>query len=107
MATVEKTEYGTWRVRWRDPNGGTQSRTFKKKAGADDWSVKVEHDKRVGAYIDQTAGRVTFRAFAEEWRGAQVHRTGTARRTESYLRVHIYPKIGERPIGAVRWGDPS
>lgn len=45
---------------------------------------------------------MTFQAYAEEWRRAQVHRASTAKACESYLRVHVYPTLGARPIGAIR-----
>jgi integrase len=45
---------------------------------------------------------VTFEAYAEQWRGVQVHRHNTARQIESNLRNHVYPKIGDRAIGAIR-----
>jgi integrase len=45
---------------------------------------------------------VTFERYAEQWRGIQVHRPNTARQIESNLRNHIYPRIGNRPIGAIR-----
>ena len=55
---------------------------------------------RKGTYVDPDAGKVTFRAYAEEWRQARsaVHDASTAERIESVLRIHVYPVIGDYPM---------
>lgn len=56
-----------------------------------------------GAYADPRAGKVAFKTYAEEWRTARLsHRPGTVKRIERHLRRHVYPVIGERPIGGIR-----
>jgi integrase len=40
--------------------------------------------------------------YAELWRAGQVRRPSTATQCETNLRVHAYPTLGRRPIGAVR-----
>jgi integrase len=62
----------------------------------------MEHSKLVGTYVDPSAGKVTFRTFAEDWRQIQLHRRGTATSVEQQLRLHVYPHIGHRPINAIR-----
>jgi hypothetical protein len=56
----------------------------------------------VGGYVDPSAGRVTFESYAKQWRAVQVHRPGTASQVETNLRRHVYPRLGSRPIGAIR-----
>jgi integrase len=62
----------------------------------------MEHSKLVGAYVDPKAGRVTFKSYAEEWRVIQAHRPGTLVSIEQQLRRHVYPRLGARPIAAIR-----
>ena len=62
----------------------------------------VEHSKLTVGYVHPTAGKATFRTFAESRRGIQLYRPGTAQSVEQQLRLHVYPHIGQRPIGAVR-----
>jgi integrase len=50
-------------------------------------------------------GLVTFKKYAEQWRESQVHRTGTTSQVETNLRLHVYPRIGSRPIGAIRQSE--
>nr|MBA2752202.1 site-specific integrase [Actinomycetota bacterium] len=46
-----------------------------------------------------------FRDYAEQWRAAQVHRDGTAAQIEINLRLHAYPSLGGRQLGAIRRSD--
>jgi len=69
---------------------------------AERFATGMEHSKLTGGYVDPSAGRVTFRSFAEEWRQVQIHRPGTAQSVEQQLRGHVYPVIGDRPIAAIR-----
>lgn len=101
MASITKVGTG-YRARWRSPDGASRSKTFRKKVDAENHLTSVEHSKLTGAYVDPRAGRVTFKAIAEEWRLAQVHRPRTAEQIEAYLRRCVYPRIGQRPIGAIR-----
>jgi len=60
-----------WIVRYRT-QGGRTSRQREQSLGGDlreaeDFLLKVEHDKKVRVFIDPSAGRVTFRAEAEAW----------------------------------------
>jgi integrase len=64
--------------------------------------ASIEHSRLTGSYVDPSAGRVTFRAYAESWRGVQLHRPGTTVSAEQHLRIHVYPLLGHRPMGAVR-----
>ena len=104
MATVKRrSDRGNrWEVRYRDPFGRQRARLFDRKVDAERFVVSVEHSKLTGSYVDPSAGRITFRSFAEEWRQMQVHRPGTAQSVEQQLRRHVYPSIGHRPIAAIR-----
>ena len=45
---------------------------------------------------------MTFRSYAEEWRAIQPVRSQTAALVEQQLRTHVYPVLGDRPMGAIR-----
>lgn len=108
MASVDKDparRRTPWVVRWRDQSGKQRKKGFARKVEADRFRADVEHSLNVGSYVDPAAGRVTFRAYAEEWRVMQPHRPRTAERVESQLRVHVYPVIGPRPLAAIRTSE--
>lgn len=114
MATVERRRQTTadgspgdvrWRVRWRDPSGKQRSRTFTHRRDADRWRTEVEHQVLAGSYIDHAAGRITLKAYAEQWRTSRSWAPNTATRVESVFRLHLYPVLGDRPIGSIRPSD--
>jgi integrase len=56
-------------------------------------------------WIDPEAGRETFQEYAERWRQLQTHRPTTAVQVETYLRRHVYPRIGRRALMSLRRSD--
>src|SRR5580704_12273300 len=103
MASIDKRADGRYRARWREYPGGPQkTRQFDRKGDADRFLDAVRGDLAHGMYIDPAGGRTPFRDYAEQWRVGQVHRPSTATQCETYLRVHAYPSLGRRPLGAIR-----
>lgn len=105
MASVIRRPDGRWRARYRDPEGREHARHFTRKADAEHWLATVQADIARGGYLDPAAARITFKEYAEGWRGQQPHRPGTARLYERTLRLHVYPVIGGRQLGALRRSD--
>lgn len=101
MASVQKRPNGKWRARYRDDAGREHARHFGRKVDAQRWLDEVTASVLTGQYVDPRAGKVTFRAYAEAWQAAQVHRPNTAAAVSSALRVHAIPRFGARPIGAI------
>jgi integrase len=91
----------SWQAVWRDPNRRERTKTFARKIDAERHLLAIEHSKLTGTYVDPSAGKVTFRTYAERWRSVQVHRASTATNVDSHLR-HLLPRIGERPMGSIR-----
>jgi integrase len=103
VASVEKRPDGRYRARWREYPGGPQkTRQFARKGDADRFLDGLRGDLARGVYVDPAGGRVLFLEYAEKWRAGQVHRPNTAAQAETYLRLHAYPTLGRRPIGAIR-----
>ncbi len=67
MAHIEKTDYGTYRVRYRDDQNRERSKTFKKQVDAKRFMRTVETDIVRGEYVDPRDQRVVFRSLAEDW----------------------------------------
>jgi integrase len=108
MASIDKRPGGRYRVRWRaSPGRGIkeQSRHFVRKVDANRFKTQIEASLLDGSYVDPAAGRVTFDTYAESWRQMQVHRPMTAAQVEANLRRHVLPRIGDRPLSAVRTSE--
>lgn len=98
-----------WVVRYRTP-GGRASRQREQSFGddkheAEDFALKVEHDKRAHVFIDPKAGQTLFRTEAETWLDRHLGADTSIATYRSVLRTHVYPAIGGRQIGSVRRED--
>lgn len=76
MATVSKYQTAggvtLYRVRYRTPDKGqTDKRGFKTKRDAQVFAEQIEVDKRRGAYVAPSDGRVKFGDLAREWLDAK------------------------------------
>lgn len=95
-----------WRARWREyPGGPEKAQHFPRQVDAEQFLIGIRADLLRGVYVDPSAGQVTFKAYAEQWRTVQAHRPSTATQVESHLRKHVYPTLGDRPLAAIRRSD--
>lgn len=101
MASIAKRPDGRWRARYRDSGGREHSKHFERKVDARRWLDEVTASVVTGQYVDPKAGRVSFKAYAEQWRAAQVHRPSSAAHVETMLRRHAYPTLGDRPLSSI------
>jgi integrase len=92
-----------YRVRYVDPSGAERSKTFSRKADADDFATSVRHDIRSNTYIDPRVGQQPVEAYLEAWRAQQAHhRPKTAASTATRFRTMVYPYLGDRAIASVK-----
>ena len=101
MANLQKRPDGKWRARYRDDAGRQHSKHFARKVDAQRWLDEVTASVVTGQYVDPKAGRIAFKAYAEQWRAAQVHRPSSAAHVETMLRRHAYPTLGERQLSSI------
>lgn len=101
MASVRQRPDGVWRARYRDATGKEHSRHFKLKRDAQRWLDEVTTSIVTGQYVDPKASHVTFRAYAESWLEAQVHKPATAELYRGHLERHAYPVLGDLPLRSI------
>lgn len=101
MASIQKRPEGSWRARYRDDAGKEHARHFGRKVDAQRWLDEVTASTVTGTYVDPKAGNVTFKAYAEQWRGIQQHRPSTGELVERLLRLRVYPAIGDLPLKSI------
>jgi integrase len=103
---VERTRYGTWRVRWTDPWGRQVSKTWKTKALADAHYRRVLGDMARGEYVDPRLGRITLAVWADQWlEGARNLSRGGHDTYRRDLDRHILPALGKVPVGKMSGVD--
>jgi integrase len=105
MASIAKRPDGQWRARYRDEAGREHSKHFARKMDAQRWLDEVTAAVVTGQYVDPRSGRITFKAYAEQWRTSQVHRVTSQLTIESALRRHTYPTLGDKPLSAIKPSD--
>jgi integrase len=98
-----------WVVRYRT-TGGRSSRQREQSFGrdlreAENFALKVEHDKRAHVFVDPKAGHALFNTEAEAWLDRHLGADSSIATYRSVLRAHVGPAIGGKPIGAIRRED--
>lgn len=107
MSSVEKQATGRWRARYRAPDGGSRSKTFKTKKEATSFLTSKEHSKETGEYVDVRLGRTTVASWADTWM-EMVEGTLTAKTAASYrslLRSRVLPTFGRRQLATLKPSD--
>ncbi|MEI6622336.1 MAG: tyrosine-type recombinase/integrase [Actinomycetes bacterium] len=105
MASIAKQPGGKWRARYRDSAGKEHAKHFARKTDAQHWLDEVTASVVTGMYVDPKAGKVTFKQYAEQWAGIQMHRPTTQDHVANVLKNHAYPAFGDRPINLIMPSD--
>ena len=96
-----------WEARYRDPYGAQRTATFDRKSDAQAFLGAIETDMHRGTWVDPALGNLRFSDFVEE--SFLPTRTGleltSQARDLSYLRTHILPVFGSRPINSIDYAD--
>lgn len=101
---VRSNRYGTgmqWRARYFDAAGKEHAKHFPQKKLAQTWLNEVTASVVTGQYVDPRSAKVTFRAYADAWLDAQVHKDATATLYRGHLERHAYPVLGDLPLGSI------
>ena len=96
----------SYRVGWRDPEGKTHLKTFRKRAGADDHARKIEGDKLRNEYSDPSAGRITLADYFEVFMDTAVHLKPSSRALyRGVFERHVRKALGGRPLASIARSD--
>src|SRR3954451_24860112 len=102
MGNIAKRGNGKWLARYRDDSGRERSKQFDRKADGQRWLAEVTTSMAKGTYVDPAGGKVTFRDYADSWLTVQVLRPTSLANYEATLRLNVYPRLGDRPLAAIR-----
>ena len=122
MASVEPTEFvwitdpasgkrtkkpareTTWRARYRDPSGGTRSKTFARKADAEQFLARNGTAIHEGDWTDPALRRTRFEEWSALWWKTTTKLSPSTRRGyERVLRLYIAPAFDGRAVGSITW----
>src|SRR5215211_8363397 len=102
MGSIERTASGSWKARYRDPQGRSRRRSFARRRDAELFLASVEVDVARGEWVDPVGGRMSFAAWVAEWSETTVHlRAATRVRNERDLRLHILPSFGDMALAEI------
>jgi integrase len=90
-----------WRARYVDEHSREHAQGFSRKIDAQRWLDEVTAAVVTGQYVDPKAGQITFRDYAERWRGMQVQRPSSQAHVETMLRRHTYPTFGDQRLASI------
>jgi integrase len=108
MASVKREETSRgprWRVRYRRPDGTETSQRFDRRQAADDFAIRVEHDRRSGLYVDPAGPRTPLAEVVERWKVGTRHGPATVASRDADLRNWVLPQLGRYRVGQV--GEPE
>jgi len=90
-------------VRLRAPDGRQYMRTFRTKREAERFQAGELVDRSRGSWVDPTAGKAKFSAWASEWLASMEHtwRPRTADKHRMALRAHWLPHFGDRELATI------
>lgn len=113
MASIEKRENNrgtSWRVIWYDPSGHKKSKTWTTEDRAELWknlieAVNGDADAAVRTLAAQSSEAMTVQQVAEHRMGLIRAAAFTIQTYESYMKNHIGPAFGSRPIDTITEDD--
>ena len=106
MASISRTPHGRWRARYRDPSGGSRSRTFSTKAEARRLLDSVGADMQRGQWVDPAGGRIRLEEWAETFLRTTPEIDSNTRATYARdLHRFVLPRFGSLRLSRIRPGD--
>lgn len=95
MGWTTKTPSGTWKGRYRAPDGRIRSKNFPRKVEAERWLRAEEGRADRGEWVDPALGRITFGEWSVTAMRTRLHtRRSTQARDASTMRSLVLPTFG-------------
>ncbi|WP_329348412.1 site-specific integrase [Streptomyces sp. NBC_01261] len=113
-STKNRTEYARvgdhdkgmrWQVQYYDHDRKLRKENWERKTDADKRAASLSVDLSKGQWIDPNAGKETYRAVADRWMAGNIQKSTTQDTIERYMRLHIFPVLGNRPIASIKRDD--
>jgi len=105
VSKVERTPYGTFRIRYTDPWGRRRARTYPTAADARAAQKRILGDIARGEYIDPQRSKTTLAEWAEDWLTGARNVGPGGRDIYRQALDHIVPELGKSPLGKLSAAD--
>lgn len=108
MASIKKRPNGSWRARYRDPDGKEHARHFKFKDNPRDpensaqhWLDGITSSLRAGTYVDPRHAKTTVAEWCELWIAGYSKRPASISQAKTQIK-RINEKFGTRTLTSIR-----
>ncbi|MFU8873420.1 tyrosine-type recombinase/integrase [Micromonospora sp. SL4-19] len=101
MGHIVKTPAGTYRANWRDAAGRQKAKSFRTKREASAFLAETEASLTRGSYVDPSASRTKFSAYADRWLSSRSVEATTLAAWSSRLRSRLLPHWGGWQLGKI------
>src|SRR5919206_280882 len=103
MSSISRTPQGRWRARYRDPGGGSPSRTFGTKAEPRRFLDGTSADMHRGQWVDPVAGRLRLAEWAATYLATVTNLRPTTLATyERDIARYVLPRFGHLTLARLR-----
>lgn len=105
MASIKQRPDGTWRARYRGPDGREYAKHTKLKRDAQSWLDDATAAMLAGTWVDPRTSKITMGEWLDTWlAGYRSKRSKTVRSAETHITL-IRAKFGEQQIRTLRPSD--
>lgn len=105
MASVKQRPDGTWRARYRGPDGREYAKHARLKRDAQAWLDEATAAMNAGTWVDPRTARMTVGEWLDTWAaGYAGNRPGTVKSASTHLKL-IRAKFGDRQLRSIRSSD--
>ena len=102
MASIRRRPEGTWRARYRGPDGREHARHFSRKVDAQAWLDERTSALVTGTHVDPQTARTTVGQWCATWLdGYGTRRASTVRQARVHV-AQIVEAFGPMPLGSLR-----
>jgi integrase len=105
MASITKTNTGTYSVRYRTPTAKQRRRTFQRRTDAERFARETETAKDRGTYTDPQRGQTRWEDWIDQWQTTRHNRPTTEARDNSYIKNHIRPAFQHKTLVTIEPSD--
>lgn len=105
MASIKQRPDGSWRARYRGPDGREYAKHAKLKRDAQAWLDDATASMKAGTWVDPSTSKMTVGEWLTKWEaGYAVNKPGTVKSASVHVKL-IRAKFGTRQLRTIRASD--